>query len=105
MTIAVDLGRKATKQTNKQNYYRNLVRETNLANVAVLFEKIFPLDSRKFDFPIQIATLSIMCFKGSKVDFPYKCILWSLNIAILSKQIVQTLMKCSKLPNYPFSVF
>ena len=38
-----------------KKYYRNHVRETNLANVAVLFVGRFSLDSWKIDFPIQIA--------------------------------------------------
>ena len=37
--------------------YRNLVLETNLANVAVLFVENFSLDSGKIDFPIQISTI------------------------------------------------
>ena len=39
------------------------------------------------DFPVQIATirmgLSIICFKGSHVDFPNKYVLQSLNIAFI----------------------
>ena len=51
--------------------------------MAVLFVKsFFPL-ILGFDFPIQIATLSIICFKGSKVVFPNKCVLQSLNIAFI----------------------
>ena len=51
----------------------------------------FSLDSGKIDFTIQIATikigLSILCFKGSQVDFPNECVLQSLNIAFYhSKQ-------------------
>ena len=34
-----------------KKYYSNLVRETNLANVAVLFLERFSLDSGKIDFP------------------------------------------------------
>ena len=53
--------------------------------MAVLFVEGFSLDSGTIDFPIQIGTirmgLSIICFKGSQVDFPYKCVLESLNIA------------------------
>ena len=33
--------------------YRNLVTETNLANVAVLFVESFFLDSGKIEFPIR----------------------------------------------------
>ena len=48
---------------------------------------MFPLDSGKIDFPIQIATirmgLFIICFKGSQVDFTNKCVLQSLNIAFI----------------------
>ena len=66
---------------------RNLVMETRLVNVAVLFVMSFPLDSGKINFPIQIATirmgLSLMFFKGSQVDFPNKCIIQSLNIAFI----------------------
>ena len=55
--------------------------------MAVLFIESFSLDSRKIDFPIQIATirmgLSIICFKGSQVDFPNKCVLQCLNIAFI----------------------
>ena len=39
------------------------------------------------DFPKQIATirmgLSIICFKGSQVYFPNKCVLQSLNISLI----------------------
>ena len=39
------------------------------------------------DIPIQIATimmgLFIICFKGSQLDFPKKCVLQSLNIAFI----------------------
>ena len=55
--------------------------------MAVLFAESFSLDSGKIDFPIQIATirmgLSIICFKGSQVDFPNKCVLQSLNIEFI----------------------
>ena len=55
--------------------------------MAVLFVESFSLDSGKTDFPIQTATirmgLSIICFKGSQVDFPNKCVLQSLNIAFI----------------------
>ena len=50
--------------------------------------RVFSLDSGKIDIPIQIATimmgLFIICFKGSQVDFPNKCVLQSLNIAFNS---------------------
>ena len=55
--------------------------------MAALFVGSFFLDSGKMDFPINIATirmgLSIICFKGSQVDFPDKCVLQSLNIAFI----------------------
>ena len=55
--------------------------------MAVLSVMSFSLDSGIIDFPIQIATirimLSIICFKGSKVDYPNKCVLQSLNIACI----------------------
>ena len=77
--------------------------------MTVLFVESFSLDSGRIDFPIQIATirmgLSIICFKGSKVDFPNKCKLQSLNIAFIIASSAETLMKCSKLPNYPFRGF
>ena len=54
-----------------------------------MFVEFFSLDTGKIDFPIQIATirmgLSIICFKGSQVDFPYnvyftnKCVLLHLS--------------------------
>ena len=39
--------------------------------------------SGKINFSIQIATLSILCFKVSQVDFPNKCVLQSLNISFI----------------------
>ena len=45
------------KSKLKKKYYRNLVRETNLANVAVLFVGSFSVHSGKIDYPIQIATI------------------------------------------------
>ena len=55
--------------------------------MVVLFVESFSLDSGKIDFPVQIATirvvLSIICFEGSLVDFPNKCVLQSLNIALI----------------------
>ena len=65
----------------------NLVRETNLANVVV-----FPLILGRFlrrclciliDFATIRIGLSIICFKGSQVDFPNKYVLQSLNIAFI----------------------
>ena len=54
--------------------------------MAVLFVESFSLDSGKNDFHIQIATirigLSIICFKGSPVDFPDN-VYFSLNIAFI----------------------
>ena len=59
----------------------------NLANGAVFFAESFSLYSGKVDFTIQIAImrigLSILCIKGSLVDFPNKCVLQSLNIAFI----------------------
>ena len=76
--------------------------------MAVLFAESFSLDSGKIDFPIQIAAitmgLSIICFKGSQVDFPNKCVLQSLNIEFIIRT-VQILVKCSNLLNYPFRGF
>ena len=47
--------------------------------MAVLFVESFSLDTGKIDFPIQIATirmeLSIVCLKGSQVDFLKKYVL------------------------------
>ena len=55
--------------------------------MAVFFVESFSFDSGKIDLPMQIATIrmgsSIKCFKGSQVDFPNKCVLQSLNIAII----------------------
>ena len=89
-----------------RKYYRNLVREKNLANVAIL--ESFSLDSGKIDFPIQKATirmgLPIICFKGSHVDSPNKCALQSLNIAFIMENTVQTLVKHSKIPFRGFPV-
>ena len=73
-------------------YYRNLVRETNLANVAVLFVESFPLILARFIFPYRyVATirmgLYIICFMGSQVDFPNKCVLQSLNISFTVKTL------------------
>ena len=51
--------------------------------MAALLAESFPLDSGKIDFSILIATLSILCFKVSQVDFPNKCVLQSLYIAFI----------------------
>ena len=52
-----------------------------------IFCRVFSLGSEKIGFPIQIATirigLSIICFKGSQLDFPNKCVLQSLNIGFI----------------------
>ena len=62
--------------------------------MAILFVESFPLDSGKLDLPIQIATiameLSIICFKGSQVDFPNKCVHQSLKIAFITANSVDT---------------
>ena len=55
------------------------------------------------DFSIQIATirmgLSIICFKGSPVDFLYKYVLQSLNIAfIIANSADSDEMQITKLP-------
>ena len=60
--------------------------------MAVLLVESFSLDSGKTDFPIQIATIRmgspIICFKGSQVDFPNKCVLQSLKIAFITANSV-----------------
>ena len=76
--------------------------ETNLTNVVVLFVESFSLILGFFlltlgflcilmDFPIQIAIikmgLTIICFKGSQVDFPNKYVLQSHNIALIIANI------------------
>ena len=55
------------------------------------------------DFPIQIATikvgLSIICFKGSKVDFPNKYLLHSMKISfIVANSADPDKMQITKLP-------
>ena len=66
----------------------------------------FPLDSGKIDFPIQIATLSTLCFKVSQVDFPNKCVLQSLNIAfiIANSADPDEMQQTPKLPFQGFTV-
>ena len=71
--------------------------------MLVLFVKSFSLDSGKMDFPIQIATirmgLSIICFKGSQVDFPNKYVLQSLKVAfIIANSADPNEMQITKLP-------
>ena len=68
----------------------------------LVVERFF--DSGKIDFTIQLTTLSIICFKVAQVDFPNKCVFQSLYIAFIIANM-QTLMKCSKLQNYPFRGF
>ena len=79
--------------------------------MAVLFAESFSLDYGKIDFPIQIATirmgLSIICFKGSKVDFPNKCVLQSLNIEFIIANSADTdkMQQPTKLPFQGFPVY
>ena len=51
--------------------------------MAVLFVEMFSHDSGEIDFPLQLATLSIVCFKVSHVDFPNEFVLQALNIAFI----------------------
>ena len=82
-------------------YYRNLVRETNLVNVVVLFVSFY-LDSTLMDFSHTDSWLVHYMFKGSQKDFPNKYVLQSLNIAFIIENSADsvTLMECSiaKLP-------
>ena len=79
--------------------------------MAVLFAESFSLDSWKIDFPIQIATikmgLSIICFKGSQVDFLNKCGLQSLNIEFIIANSADTdeMQQLTKLPFQGFPVY
>ena len=79
--------------------------------MTVLFAESFSLDSGKIDFPIQIATirmgLSIICFKGSQVDFPNKCVLQSLNIEFIIANSADTdeMQQPTKLPFQGFPVY
>ena len=54
---------------------------------CLVCHEFLSLDSGKIDFPMQMATmrrgLSIVCFKGSQVYFPNKCVLQSLNNAFI----------------------
>ena len=78
--------------------------------MAVLFVESFPLDSG-IDSLIQIATirmgLSIICFQGSQVDFPNRCVLQSLNIAyiIANSADPAEMQQTTKLPFQGFPVY
>ena len=68
--------------------------------MPILFVKFFSLDSG-----IQIATirmgLSIICFKGSQLDFPNKHVLQSLKIAfIIANSADSDEMQITELPFY-----
>ena len=71
--------------------------------MAVLFVERFSLDSEK----IQIATLSIICFKVSQVDFPNKCVPQSLNIAVIVANSADPdeMQQTTKLPFQGFPVY
>ena len=75
--------------------------------MTVLLVERFSLDSEKIDFRIQIATLSILCFKVSKVDFPNKCVLQSSNIAfiIANSADPDEMQQTIKLPFQGFQVY
>ena len=73
-------------------YYRNLVRETNLTNVVILFlvsegfPPVFPLETRKSFVFWRIFSkdgIAHYVFSGSQVDFSNKFVLQSLNIAFI----------------------
>ena len=55
-------------------YYRNFVRETNVANMSFLFVDFYSLILGRMVIPYRWNTirmgLSIICFKGPQVDFP-----------------------------------
>ena len=74
------------------------------------FVESFSLDSG-IDFPIQIATirmrLSIICLKGSQVDFRNKWVLQSLNIAfiIVNSADPREMLQTTKLPFEGFRVY
>ena len=74
--------------------------------MAVLIVERF-FNSGKIDFPIQLATLSIICFKVSQVDFPYKCVLQSLYIAfiIANSADPDEMQQITKLPFQGFPVY
>ena len=75
--------------------------------MAVLFVERFSFDSEKIAFPIQIATLSIICFKVAQVDFPNKCVPQSLNIAfiIANSADPDEMQQTTKLPCQRFPVY
>ena len=72
--------------------------------MAFLFVVFFPCFWEDIDFPIQIASirlgLPIICFKGSKVGFPNKIVLQSLNIAfiIANRADSDEMQQSTKLP-------
>ena len=51
--------------------------------------------------------LSIICFEGSQVDFPNKCVLQSLNIAFIIANIADPdeMQQTTKLPFQRFTVY
>ena len=55
--------------------------------MAVLFVECFPLILVRLMFPYRYLCirmgLSIICFKGSQVDFLNKCVLQSMHIAVI----------------------
>ena len=79
--------------------------------MAVLFAESFPLILGRLIFLIQIATirmgLSIICFKGSQVVFPNKCVLQSLNIEFIIANSADTdeMQQSTKLPFQGFPVY
>ena len=75
--------------------------------MAVTLVASFSLDSGKIDFPIQIVTWSMLCFKVSLVDFPNKCVLQSLNIAfiIANSADPDVMQQTTKLPFQGFPVY
>ena len=74
--------------------------------MAVLVVERF-FDSGKIDFSIQLATLFIICFKVSQVDFPNKCVLQSLYIAFIIADIADPdeMQQTTKLPFQRFPVY
>ena len=75
--------------------------------MTVLFVERFSLYSGKIDFPTQIPTLSIVCFKVSQVDFPYQYVLQSLNISfiIANSADPDETQQTTKLPFQVFPVY
>ena len=75
--------------------------------MAVFDRKEFFFDSWKIDFPIQLGTLSIICFKVSMVDFPNKCVLQYLYIAFIIANIAdpEELQQTTKVPFHRFPVY